>query len=226
MKWFLSVVAVVSLFAGMAAAVYGFPWIMCVGAVACGGFLIAANLDRISHFKATRNGVEAQTREVIERAESAVREVQLLAAHVAQLSLSLIKRTGRWGGYTDDEQDAQRKAIIDVLQKLDVPNGSIEAALIDWHRIVGFDYAHLILGGSRIPENAPEVMDEWSALRSGGIASYPTPEVLRAFLFKHGFMTPEIEEYVRDYEHYIAHRVHRRPDVWRRRESWGHLKRA
>lgn len=226
MKWFLSVVAVVSLFAGMVAALYGFPWILFVGAIACGGFLVVANLDRISLFKASRSGVEAHTREVIERAESAVKEVQLLAAHVAQLSLSLIKRTGRWGGYTDEEQDAQQQSIIGVLQKLDVPKDSIESALTDWHRIVGFDYAIAILGGNHIPEDAPEVMDEWNALRSGGIARYAAPDVLRAFLAKHAFMTPEIDDYVRDYEHYITHRVHRRPDVWRRRDSWGHLKRT
>ena len=227
MKWFLAICAILAFAAGMAFGYLGHNGLLVAGVIAFIALLVTANLDRISEFKASRSGIEARTREVVARAETAVSELQLLATQVAELSLSLVKRQGRWGGYTDDEQDAIRASVLSVLAKLGLPEKLTQSVLREWHHVVEFDYSHYVLGGSHIPDKAPpEVLAEWKAMRDGGLASFPSPETIRTFLSKHGYLTSDIEEFIRDYEYYQVNRTHRRPEVWRVRETWGHLKKT
>src|SRR6266478_510851 len=62
-------------------------------------FLFAAKADRISRFKASFTGVEAETRALIQRAEVTLEQVRGLAVITAQLALSLIARIGRVDSY-------------------------------------------------------------------------------------------------------------------------------
>jgi len=95
--------------------------------MAFGGFvalLVAANLDRISEFKASKSGFEARTREVrevIAEAKSTVSELQLLARNIGELTLSLVKRSGRFGGYNEDEKEKIKSSVLDVLRKVGIP---------------------------------------------------------------------------------------------------------
>ncbi len=188
------------------------------------GCLLAGNLDRISEFKASRSGVEAKTREVVARAESTLRELQLLAQRITELSLSLVQRSGRFGGYSDHEQDQIKNNLISVLREIKVSEIEIEATLVEWHRVVEFDYVHFILGGSTIPTKTdPTTMVAWNALRDGGISNVPTSQAVERFLAEFGFLSPERKEQLADYVYYLTHRVHRRPDVWSARHSWGRL---
>ncbi|MDR7377796.1 hypothetical protein J2X19_002475 [Rhodoferax ferrireducens] len=200
MKWFLSIVA---------------------GLIAALAFLVAANLDRISEFKASKAGIEAKTREVVARAETAVEELRILAEQLGQLSLSLVKRQGRIGGYSDDEQESVKASILDTMRKVGVPESTFPAVLKDWHRFTEFDYAHYILGGNLVPQGAePKVTEEWKQLRRHGISNLPVPAEVREFLAKHGYLAPKVEELLQDYEHYRKQRTHRRPAVWRDRQNW------
>ena len=224
MKWFLVICAVGFLVAGMAFGYLGDSTLLNFGFWGFIALLVTANLDRISQFKASPNGIEAHTRDVVERAEIAVAELQLLAIHVAELSLSLVKRQGRWGGYNDEEQDRIRSSVLDVLTKLAIPQTKTQQVLVEWHRIVEFDYTHYILGGTRIPSQVPpDVLSEWKKLRAGGFTAYPSPQELRDFLTKNNYMTADLEEYLNDYEYYRQHRDHRRPTAWKFREQWAHL---
>ena len=54
--------------------------------------LFTANLDRISEFKATGIGIDAKTREVLQRAEITLNELQTPAKQVGVVTLSLVKR--------------------------------------------------------------------------------------------------------------------------------------
>ncbi len=175
---FLSIVAVLVLIAGLAARFFGGDlWMMIIafsGFVAC---LITANLDRISEFKASKSGVEAKTREIVARAENTLRELQLLAVKVTELSLSLVKRNGRWGGYSDEEQEQIKNDLFSVLREVKVSEAEIQKTLVEWHRFVEFDYAHFILGGSTIPSKLdPATQTAWKSLCNRGIGKIPTPE--------------------------------------------------
>ena len=189
--------------------------------------LVTANLDRIAEFKASRSGIEAKTREIVARAETAVSELQLLAAQVAGLSLSLVKRQGRIGGYSDEEQDAIRTSIFGVLGKLGLSDETTKQVLRDWHRVVEFDHAHYILEASHIPHTAPAgILEELKALRANGVASYASAQELRAFLSRSGYLSSEIEPLLQDYEYYSRNRTFRRPEAWRDRANWRHLKKT
>lgn len=150
MKWFLVICAILAFASGMGFGYLGHNSLLLAGLAGFLALLVTANLDRISQFKASRSGIEAHTREIVARAEIAVSELQLLAVQVAELSLSLVKRQGRWGGYSDDEQERIRSSVLGVLTKLGIPSDQTQAVLNEWHQIVEFDYTHHILGGSRI----------------------------------------------------------------------------
>ena len=229
MEWVLTISAIVVVVAGFVVGYRGHLQLMTYAFFAFIGLLVAANLDRISEFKASGSGIEAKTREVravIARAETTLLELQLLARTVAEVTLSLVSRTGRWDGYDDDEAERIKTSVLEVLKKVGVPESDIPSILSEWNRTVEFDYAHFILGGSTIPETKDAtVMPEWTSLREGGIRStIPTPATLRTFLTKHKFMTDRLDEYLKDYEYFLANRVHRRPEAWADRQHWGHLK--
>ena len=224
MKWFLTVAAVAALVAAMAVGYLGHTDVLVAGLFASLALLVTANLDRVAEFKASAGGIETRTREVVNRAEGAIAELRILALHVAEVSLSLAMRQGRWGGFSDEDLNRLKSSVLENLERLGIPSEQRALVFRDWHRIVEFDYAHHILGGSRIPGNASsEVMTEWNKLREGGFARFPSPDELEAFLRKSEYWTSTLAEYVEDYRYYIREREHRRPDVWRDREHWGHL---
>jgi hypothetical protein len=226
MRVFLSIAGVLIFVAGLGA---GFLehlqvlWVSCVGFVGC---LIAANLDRISEFTASTKGVSAKTREVITRAESAITQLQSLAAVVAEVTLSLVKRSGRLGGYSDADEDAVRERVLGALDKLAVPKSELPSIMKEWHRITEYDYVLAILGGNTVPGGMGPAVEEWKALRAGGFSKVATPEQVREYLEKHGFLTPERGSYLEDYEYYRQHGVHRRLSVWHRRQDWGRLEKT
>ena len=161
---------------------------------------------------------------MVNRAEGAIAELRILALHMAEVSLSLAMRQGRWDGYSDDELDKLQLSVVSNLERLGIPEEQRLLVFKDWHRVVEFDYAHFILGGSRIPDGAsPEVMNNWTALREGGISRYPSPDALQQFLAESGFLSTARADYLEDYRHYIKEHQHRRPNVWRDRQNWGHL---
>lgn len=225
MKWLLTISSLLILAAGMGLGFLGHLGVLAAAFFAFIALLIAANLDRISEFKASRSGVEAKTREVIARAENTLSEIQLLAQTVGEVTLSLVSRTGRWDGYSDDEQEAIKAMIVRVLKKIGVAESEMLKVLTTWRTTVEFDYAHYILGGSTIPDSVTnDVMAEWKGLREGGFEQIPTPDQLREFLVKHEFMNQQLQEYLLDYEHYRLHGEHRRPLVWKKRNEWGRLR--
>jgi hypothetical protein len=225
MKWLLTISAIFVLVAGLVVGFFGHTGVMTVAFFGFVGLLVIANLDRVSEFKATGSGIEAKTREVIARAESTLSELQLLARNVGELTLSLVKRSGRIGGYDDHKQEEIKKSVLEVLKKVGVPDSEFPKVLSEWNRFVEFDYSHAILGGHIIPENVDgAILAEWKTLREGGIDHVSSPNEIREFLNKHGFMTEELDAYLKDYDYFCAHKVHRRPEVWLEREQWGRLK--
>ena len=69
MKMLLTIASLLSLGFGLWAGVDGKTEVLTCSFLAFALLLFAANLDRISDFKATGTGVEAKTREIMQRAE-------------------------------------------------------------------------------------------------------------------------------------------------------------
>lgn len=221
MKWLLTIVGILSLAAALAFGFIGHLYVMSCAFAGFIALLLSANLDRISEFKASRSGFEAKTREVIARAESTLSEVQLLARIVGELTLSLVKRSGKIGGYDDDEQQDIKSKVLSSLKKIGIDNSEFPHILQEWYIFTEIDYVHAILGGSIVPEKVGEsVISEWKELKRRRSV---TPAEIKSFFDKNIPMTDETKEYINDYEYYCINREHRRPDVWKRRHSWGRL---
>ncbi|HEY8085518.1 MAG TPA: hypothetical protein VIE69_07935 [Methylophilaceae bacterium] len=186
--------------------------------------LFVANLDRIAEFKASSTGIEAKTREVIAKAEDTLNELQILATQVGALTLSLVKRSGRIGGYAEEEQMQIKDNILAVLKQLGVKESEHPELLTEWHKFTEFDYFHGIIGNSRTPINiGPEAETESILLLGRGLENIPSPAEIEAFLSKHSLMNEVKAELLKDYEHYRNQKVHRRPEVWKDRKNWGPL---
>jgi len=225
MKLFLIAISLVVLGAALWGGFTGHIGVLTFGFFAFAALLFAANLDRISEFKASGSGIEARTREVLNKTENTLGELQILAKQIGTLTLSLVKRNGRIGGYSDDEQDAIKQSVLGTLHQVGISEREFPEILDEWHKFTEFDYAHAILGGHSIPENVtPVVLEDWRKLRNGGIIDIPVPDQIREFMNKHRLLNEELDEYIKDYEYYREHRVHRRPENWRNREDWGRLK--
>ncbi len=179
------------------------------------------NLDKFTEFSYA--GFSGKTRDLIKQTENTLSELQSLAIIVAKATLSLVKRSGRMGGYGDDEEEKLKKDLLVVLEEIGIPKDRYAEALQDWHQLTKFDYVHVILGIYHAPVGFDtEMLTERKDLSS--IEDLPTPDRVREFLTKWGVLTPDREEWIRDYEHYIEKGEHRRPEKWKDRDSLGALR--
>ena len=224
MKWTLTVAALVSFAAGLWTGWHDHVAVLVAGSLGGAFLLFVANLDRISEFKATRTGVEARTREVLKKAEHTVSELHVLARIVGEVALSLVKRSGRLGGYEDDEAERIKAGVLGALKEIGLSEGEFDDVLKDWHRLTQFDYVLYILGHSTVPQGFDDhrVTKEWKALRS--FDSLSTPEQVRTFLSRWDLLTDDRAGYLQDFEFYVVHKEHRRPEIWKTRDSWSTLK--
>lgn len=196
------------------------PDVMAVALVLAILLLVAANSDRIAKVKASMTGIEAETRAVIDEARATIEQVRLVGKLAAQANLTHITWANRWGGMSYEDKERTRLQSIDALRQLGATDADIDEALRDWHMITRFDYAHFVLagGGSTVPENVMKdaaLMEEWRALRGGGVEKIPSPDALRVFLEKAGLFDETRAELLEDYRFYVINKTHRRAAVWK-----------
>lgn len=228
MKWLLTISALISLAAGLTLGTFGHLQVLWAAVGAALFLLVCANADRIAELSATRDGITAKTRDLVLRTEGAISELQMLAAQLAALGLSLIKRQGRFGGYKVDEEQRLRASTLAVVRRLGVRETEIRSAMSDWHAVEDFDYVQGILGNSQLPapRDDNDLVKDWKNLRSFHYGEAPTPSAISTFLTKYQLLDPFRQELIEDYEYYIRHRDHRRPDVWAKHLHWPPLDRS
>lgn len=226
MKLLLTLAALSSIPFTFWAGVNGMNYVLLYGFLAFALLLAVANLDRIAKFKASSSGFEAETRDVINKAKNTISELQSLARIFASVTFSTVMRAGRYGGFEDDEKERIKESVLDVLKQCDVPESECHELLSDWYHHTEFDYVLAILGTSTIPQGFDDIamQDEWDALRD--FKKIPAPQEVKDFLNKWGLLDETHSEFIKDYEFYIAHRKHRRPEVWKARRTWGALKKS
>jgi hypothetical protein len=187
-------------------------WPLCIGALACVGI---ANMKRFSEISAGATGVRAVLRE----AKEEVNQLKHVVALTAASSLSLVQRSGRWGGFSDKEQAAALDQALDLMRHGGMSADEIARVREEhWDRIVRFDYRLAALGGGTIPDNPDkEVRREWDNLRD--LDNEASPDNLDAFLKKAGAFKGIHKEFAEDYRHYCLTRTHRAPERWASRDD-------
>lgn len=192
---------------------------MVVSGLLAAVLILAANADRISRLKASATGFEAETRAIIDEARATIDQLRAVAKIAVQANLSLVMRSGRWGGFSFDEKESIRQASLHALDALHIPKKEQEGMFCDWHKVNRFDYVHLLLGRHTVPKEVQgktELQVEWGKLRGGGFDGNPTAAIVEEFLRKAGMLDTEHAELLEDYRYYESHGEHRRPDVWKR----------
>jgi len=185
-------------------------WPLCVSALGC---LAVANLDRFSELSAGAGGVRVLMRDV----ERKVAELNRVAALAAKAALALVQRSGRMGGFDDDEKDAFLKEATTLLKDAGHDEPEIAEMLEpNWHKFVRFDYVGGILGQTMVPRNA-DLYPEWKRLRNFGYE--PSPEEVRALLERAGQFDGLRKQLFEEWCFYRERGYHRDPSIWRRREE-------
>jgi len=182
----------------------------------------SADANTISELKSRVEVQSATVDLVADKAQSTVKSLQGLSKVFTTTELGLIKRSGRWGGYSYEEKEEIKRKTIELLKKAGITEDEI--AIIEeeckWHLYVKFDYVHLILGGSTIPQKIFQHRDRTKERKTLlNINDLPSPDKLRTFLDKCGVLT-KAEEFVQDYEYYIDNHKQRHPDMWNKRDEW------
>jgi hypothetical protein len=178
-------------------------------------FMVASRFDEVVEigFGSFRTTLERRVKKV----EDTMSAVRRLAKASARNALNSVQFAGRMGGFSETEKMQFLRDSRRLLSDLGVNDDEIAETETLWHKIVEFDYSIWALGRSTAPEGLSDVLNpEWKALRSGGIENIATPEKIRAFLTKAKILTPERAEILKDYEHYVMRRQHRREDTWLR----------
>jgi hypothetical protein len=135
------------LFAGfsgvaLAALAVGFGWITTEQGwlilAASGISLAASQLDRITEISA--GGASAKLQEKIQEADEAVEHVRALATTLAQPTMKMAVRLGRWGSHLSKRETYDFKLKIETaLRKLGASQDEIAAAVHDYYRHTLFD---------------------------------------------------------------------------------------
>lgn len=218
MKLVYGITGVVAAIAAVVVGVLGMPDVMIVSLILAMALLVAANSDRIARFKAGMGGIEAETRAVIDEARATIEQLRQVGKIAVQASLSLVMRSGRLGGFSDDEKEEIRRNSEAVLNEIGVTASEREDIFRDWHRVTCFDYTHFLLGRNQTPnelQEKPALQAEWDALRRGGFANVPNADAVAAFLTKAGMINAARAELLEDYRFYEREKRHRRPEVWK-----------
>ncbi|SAL19418.1 hypothetical protein AWB71_00937 [Caballeronia peredens] len=189
--------------------------------------LFAANVERIDRLKASTSGIEFEARRAVEEARATVTEMQLLAKHLAKISLSFVKRSARIGGFPPAEEEQIRERTLQLLRSAHVPESEFPDVLEEWHKWVLNDYVFGILGNSMVPEGLSEpAIGQWKELRRRAFnENRPTPDELREWLERNGYLDQDRIGYIEDYRYYLDHKNHRRPEIWNEHADWPRLPR-
>ena len=136
MRVFLSIVAVLVLIGGLVAGFFADYWVMGMAFFGFVGCLLAANLDRIESSRHREVGLRPRPAKWLPEQRIPFANFSYWRGGKRELSLSLVKRSGRFGGYSDEEQDRIKNDLISVLREIKVSEADIQGVLVEWHRVV------------------------------------------------------------------------------------------
>lgn len=178
-------------------------------------FAVIANIDLFKLLKIGTGGITAEAREVLQRTEDRLKEIRELAKLTAQTSLSLVVRSGRWGGLGPEVEEEMKDKMLAHLGELGVPDSELDTLLSDYHRYAIFDYAELAIKGTPTGLSlSPEEDTTWKDFRNFSPDKPPSPEELERNLLKFNFMTDGRREIIEAYRHYLIHYRHKDPEKW------------
>jgi hypothetical protein len=199
--------AVVVLSYSLVVGTLGMPVPMSISAFLSMALFFFATLDKFSSFKASTTGIEAQMRQVVEKAEGTLEQTRKLAVSLAKQQISMLVRANRFGSYSPEEKAKIWTDIVQQLKEMGVSAAEREQTMADVHRYAKFDlYREIVAPNSRIKDGIPPTLaNEYHALSHRDIDDLPSPNLLEDFLKRAGLWTDVEKKAVEDYRHYMLH---------------------
>lgn len=176
-------------------------------------FLFVANLKKIIKDKVPQDSVEIEAREIVQKAELTIIEMQNLSKLVSRTALSLIKRSGRLGGYPEEEQEALKESFLRLLNNLNLSEEDRENVLEEYNKFIEIDYVIMLLE-SHIPVNWPkEELQKRREMLSNVGANCPSPDRIEELLIKNESLSKNHQEIVEDFKYFRKYKKYRRPEM-------------
>lgn len=185
-------------------------------------FLLCGHLDRISKFKVSLiKGIEAETRQVIEKAEVTIDQLRSLSTILSAIAVSTVKRSGRIGGFDVHEEQAIFDEVQGILKNLDISPSEQEAVFRDRYRYELYDYLQMIFESAGLNSVVdPEKESTKESLLTAALDLELNPSQVRSFIANHAEANTDLSELLDDLEYYQKNKVHRRLESWKNRSVW------
>jgi hypothetical protein len=176
-------------------------------------FLFVANLKSIIKDKVPKDGLEIQAIALIKKSEATILEMQNISKLVSKTALSLIKRSGRMGGYPEEEQEAIKESFLKLLNNLDLSDRDIENVLEEYNKFIEIDYVYLLLE-SHIAINWPkEELQKRRELLKNVTSTCPSPERIEELLNRNDSLSYLHKDILEDFKYFRKYNRYRRPEM-------------
>ena len=176
-------------------------------------FLVLANLKNVKKAKVSKDGFEIEARQLIEKAEVTIAEMQKLAKLVAKTALSLVKRSNRIGGYSVEEQEGIKESTLHLLNELNITEEDQINILNEYNKFIEIDYVFLLLGNQVPTSWTKEEQKKRKDMLDNIVTNYPSPEKIETLLQTNNSLTDKHIEIIEDYKYFRANKKYRRPEA-------------
>tara|TARA_R110002072_G_scaffold280360_2_gene442667 strand:- start:53 stop:727 length:675 start_codon:yes stop_codon:yes gene_type:complete len=203
--------------------IFGFmekPTEMGISLVACAIALSFLNLDKIQRFKGA--GFEAEMKKAVDEANATVKQLRTVALTSVEAALTTLMSSSFLGGTNLETKIKIQDQLINSLKEIGISDADINKTSERWHRGVGMIFFRGIKKCLREDKKSyasesehrvvlDDVKEKLNPDRSWNV---PSSAEIRAFIELKAHMTPEIEELLKDYEHYEKTKTFRRQNVF------------
>jgi hypothetical protein len=178
----------------------------------------------IRSLKFSTEGIEATVEEVKQIATDAHQTLEQARRLTLALGKFLVWQkagAGRWDGPGASAVETGDRLLRQIAEAAGLTAAEYAEMQSAEFPFIRFDYESFVTDAAATGKSwSSEQEAAWNAHFRGphrrGPGTEDSPSQLRAFLSQYGFVDEEVEERLKDYEHWDVTRQHRRPDTWRK----------
>jgi hypothetical protein len=200
-------------------------------------FLISAfcavfgNLDRLESFKASAQGIEGKTREVIQKADVTIDLLQKISMRNAKIFISLMQSSSRWGGMSEKEKTAIKEDLLNDLREIKLSKEDIEKVRHADKKWIVYDYytgmmdflylySQEKLSGNVVNEFTGRRMNDYIEDYANLVEPIKPSEIKEFVTSKLDYVPRFLEKTLVSYDHYYKTGKHVDLKLWEDMENW------
>jgi len=187
---------------GSAIATYG-------AAILC---LVFVYLGKFESFEGL--GIKAKMKEQIREADATIKQLREISAVSSEATLTNLMAGSFMGGMKSEKRFELHDKIIDSLKKIGANQDQINEIESDWKKGITIIYHRIIQDtveqrknpnqiNAEAPEEARKAGHEIEELLDFKNWVAPTPQQIKSVLEKYNIKSPEAEEWISDYDHFL-----------------------